>query len=427
MSRARGSWSIVRSRRNFKYFTCASLLILLLVTVNTRSSTLILQEDSLPDVKCRMVGATDPIFIFCNWPGDWSCRSELFTVLAEQFSTKVRTFVFSTECMVFDLRPRIFFVGGLTDVEQAQQHPFYASSDLRVLLNFEPSEIPESIAVNSAFNFDVMFTSNIQDSFDQAEPVLLTWPYVSFALSQSSSLDLSQLEARVAPTALPEMFGAYATMHCRALHRTKFYTMVADKLEPLFHLNQQCGARDRFPKDLGVMSDRGDERNFMRNIISRYAQFKYVIVFENKLIDTYITEKLVLARLSGAIPVYFGGKLARVMFNPSAFIDCSPDSMDDLDYALKRCIVELQSVHENDSKWRAMYEAPFLNRYDHDIAMDLMSEILLNYLNLAMIKQSADIPIPSLRAKNLKSLCTRLNSQLWLSAPTKLCKRWMSS
>ena len=129
MSRARGSWSIVRSRRNFKYFTCASLLILLLVTVNTRSSTLILQEDSLPDVKCRMVGATDPIFIFCNWPGDWSCRSELFTVLAEQFSTKVRTFVFSTECMVFDLRPRIFFVGGLTDVEQAQQHPFYASSD----------------------------------------------------------------------------------------------------------------------------------------------------------------------------------------------------------------------------------------------------------------------------------------------------------
>ena len=422
MGHARVSWSIARIRRNFKHSTCASFFILLLVTVSTQSSTLILQEDSLPGVKCRQVGATDPIFIFCNWPDDWSCRSELFAVLAKQFSTKLRTFVFSTDCMVFNLRPRIFFVGGLTDVEQAQQHPFYTSSDLRVLLNFEPSEIPTSIAINSALNFDVMFTSKIQDSFDQAGPVLLAWPYASFALAQSSGLDLSQLQARISPTALPEMFGAYATRHCRATHRTKFYNMVADQLEPLFHLNQQCGARDRFPKDLGVMSDRGDERNFMQNIISRYSQFKFVVVFENELIDTYITEKLLLARLSGAIPVYFGGKLARVMFNPAAFIDCSPDSMDDLDRALKRCIMELQSVLENVSKWRAMYEAPFLNSYDHDIAMDLVSEILLNYLT--MRKQSEDLP--RLRAKNLKNLCMRLNGQLWLSAPTKLCKRWLS-
>lgn len=172
-----------------------------------------------------------------------------------------------------------------------------------------------------------------------------------------------------------------------------------------------------------MLSDRGDELNFMGNVISRYAQFKFVVVFENTLIDTYITEKLLLARLSGAIPVYFGGKLARMLFNPSAFIDCSPDTMDNVDSALESCIQELRSVNGNDSKWRAMYEAPFLNTYDHRIAMQLVSDILLTYIESAGHGRSVEI----LRTRNLTELCSKLHSQLWLHMPSRLSERCASS
>jgi len=425
MGHARGLGLTVRNRRKPKYLTCVILLPLLLVTAKSRSADFTPEEERLQEKNCLKDGSINPTFIFCNWPGDWSCRSELFTVLAKKLSTKASSFVFSVDCMVFDVHPRIFFVGGLTDVEQAQKHPFYASSDLRVLLNFEPGAIPESIMISSASIFDVVFTSQIQVGFDQAGPILLTWPYASFAMSQSSSLNLGQLEARISPAVLPSMFGAYATRHCRAAHRTKFYNMLADKLEPLYHLSQRCGEHDRYPKDLGIMLDRGDELHFMRNIISRYAQFKFVVVFENELIDTYVTEKLLLARLSGAIPVYFGGKIARVMFNPLAFIDCSPDSMVNLDSAFERCILELQSVNQNDSKWKAMYEAPFLNKYDHDVAMELVSITLLMYVESTMKRQSTEVP--NLRAENLKNWCSKLHGQLWLNVPSRLSERCVSS
>ena len=412
---------IVRCRRNAKYFTRAILLLTMLA--KTRTLFTRKKEARLPEESCRMETTTDPIFMFCNWPYDWSCRSELFQVLAKQFSTRESTFIFSIDCMVFDVHPRIFFVGGITDVEQAQKHPFYDNSDIRVLLNFEPSAIPESIMVGSTSKFDVAFTSQIQSGSGQEIPALFTWPYVSFSMSQSSSLDLSQLEARVSPSVLPQLFGAYATSHCRAAHRTKFYNMVAGHLEPLFHLNKRCGEHDRYPTDLGVMSDRDDELNFMGHVISRYAQFKFVVVFENKLIDAYITEKLLLARLSGAIPVYFGGKLARMLFNPSAFIDCSPDSMGNLNSALESCIRELRSVNENASKWRAMYEAPFLNIYDHRIAMQLVSDILLMYIESAGNNGSVGIR----RNTNLTELCSKLQSQLWLHVPFRLSERCASS
>ena len=44
------------------------------------------------------------------------------------------------------------------------------------------------------------------------------------------------------------------------------------------------------------------------------------MVFENRLSRRYVTEKIVNAFLSGAIPIYWGTPYVTQMFNPKAFI-----------------------------------------------------------------------------------------------------------
>ena len=40
------------------------------------------------------------------------------------------------------------------------------------------------------------------------------------------------------------------------------------------------------------------------------------------------------------------------------------------------------SVHRNDDKWKTMFELAFLNEYNHTIAMDTLSKILISQLEL---------------------------------------------
>ena len=45
-----------------------------------------------------------------------------------------------------------------------------------------------------------------------------------------------------------------------------------------------------------MLEGRGDEQKFMQNVIAHYSKFKFAVVYENHLIDGYVTEKLMLAR-----------------------------------------------------------------------------------------------------------------------------------
>jgi hypothetical protein len=59
------------------------------------------------------------------------------------------------------------------------------------------------------------------------------------------------------------------------------------------------------------------------SLIQTYTQYKFVIAFENGVVDGYVTEKILNAFYSGAIPVYHGSKNINELFNPKAFINVS--------------------------------------------------------------------------------------------------------
>ena len=53
----------------------------------------------------------------------------------------------------------------------------------------------------------------------------------------------------------------------------------------------------------------------------KYSEFKFILAAENEIIDGYLTEKIINAYSSGAIPIYIGdSNYAKKIFNPKSFI-----------------------------------------------------------------------------------------------------------
>ncbi len=69
-------------------------------------------------------------------------------------------------------------------------------------------------------------------------------------------------------------------------------------------------------------------------LINSYSNYKFVIASENSIKDGYVTEKILNAFYSGAIPVYWGTEKVKDFFNPKSFIYVNDfDSFEDcVDY-----------------------------------------------------------------------------------------------
>jgi hypothetical protein len=65
----------------------------------------------------------------------------------------------------------------------------------------------------------------------------------------------------------------------------------------------------------------GDYQNL--GLIKNYSNCKFVIAMENSIGDGYITEKIVNAFYSGAIPIYWGSPNINDFFNKESFINVS--------------------------------------------------------------------------------------------------------
>ena len=72
------------------------------------------------------------------------------------------------------------------------------------------------------------------------------------------------------------------------------------------------------------------------NIIDKYSKYQFVIAMENICKDGYITEKIINAFYSGAIPIYWGCNSVNKYFNEKAFININNfNSFDDcVDYVI---------------------------------------------------------------------------------------------
>merc|ERR1712232_666999 len=58
----------------------------------------------------------------------------------------------------------------------------------------------------------------------------------------------------------------------------------------------------------------------MDDAVSLFSGYRFAMVFENRISPRYVTEKIVNAFLSGAVPIYWGSPFVYRMFNPHAFV-----------------------------------------------------------------------------------------------------------
>jgi hypothetical protein len=97
--------------------------------------------------------------------------------------------------------------------------------------------------------------------------------------------------------------------------------------------------------------------------------YKFIICFENTLNKScYLTEKLLMAYIHGAIPIYAGARNALTWLNPAAFLyldDDTPAGMDHL-------IAQVKALDEDDAAYAAMYAQPLLR--DAQIPRELSIE-----------------------------------------------------
>lgn len=83
-------------------------------------------------------------------------------------------------------------------------------------------------------------------------------------------------------------------------------------------------------------------------LIDFYSESKFVLCFENDNIHGYVTEKLLNAFVSGAIPIYWGCQEAKLFFNTKAFIHAA-------DFPSIEALVEkIKEIDQNDELYQAI-------------------------------------------------------------------------
>ena len=133
---------------------------------------------------------------------------------------------------------------------------------------------------------------------------------------------------------------AYLYYRCRP-HRETFFDALVKKDLDVAALGA-CRGEDTSP------SKRFAE-DWHRDAVELYQKFKFVVAFENTATPGYVTEKLALAFLAGAVPIYWGhSDSATMIFNASAFIDCSLYS------SLDACADEVRRIDNDPLSYDAM-------------------------------------------------------------------------
>ncbi|KAJ8614054.1 hypothetical protein CTAYLR_005848 [Chrysophaeum taylorii] len=95
-----------------------------------------------------------------------------------------------------------------------------------------------------------------------------------------------------------------------------------------------------------------------QDAVDLYGPYKFVVAFENSRVPGYVTEKLLLALLAGAVPVYWGDDPTHI-FNPDAFISCS-STLDD-------CAAEVLRLDNDHEAFEKLRSAPALAPGGFDI------------------------------------------------------------
>jgi hypothetical protein len=113
------------------------------------------------------------------------------------------------------------------------------------------------------------------------------------------------------------------------------------------------------------------------SLIKSYTNYKFVLAIENTKHWGYITEKIINAFYSGAIPIYWGCSTINNFFNKKSFINVSDFE------SVEKCIEYVLSM--DDAAISQMTSEPFYNR-DNDVVNLLDDEYNMIHTNRTLDK-----------------------------------------
>jgi len=163
---------------------------------------------------------------------------------------------------------------------------------------------------------------------------------------------------------------AYLYYRCRP-HRERFVELLRKEGVEVAALGR-CG------------SDNGDDfvpkrfsQKWHDDAIEQYAPYKFVVAFENDDAPGYVTEKLGLAFLAGAIPIYWGPSTDHIFSNES-YIRC---------HELEECARRVKRLDGDEVLYERMRNAPKVNdlsvlqasNLSNDLIAKLQPKFVLRY------------------------------------------------
>jgi GR25 family glycosyltransferase involved in LPS biosynthesis len=129
---------------------------------------------------------------------------------------------------------------------------------------------------------------------------------------------------------IPQEFCAFIVSNPNCPVRNMFFQFLSQKYKPV-------KSYGRFMNNVGYVLDfpYNDERQL--ELLSKH---KFVICFENtKLDENYVTEKILIAKAAGCVPIYWGSKKCLDMFHNNSFLYLEEESNEGLMKLLNKIIL----------------------------------------------------------------------------------------
>lgn len=116
----------------------------------------------------------------------------------------------------------------------------------------------------------------------------------------------------------------------------------------------------RRPAGINVIPDSSDGIDRRRHNIELLSNYRFALVMENTAVDGYITEKIVDAFLSGAVPVYYGSRTVYDLFNPNAFVFYDVENP-------QKALSRIRELEENPKEYEKVLNAPLLAKGEETV------------------------------------------------------------
>ena len=187
-----------------------------------------------------------------------------------------------------------------------------------------------------------------------------------------------------------EYFAIYASRNCKSYRDDAFKKLNAIDT---VHVSGKCPANGKKTK-----SPYATSRSDMEMNPKLYSHYKFVLCMENKKDSGYITEKILYAFFSGAIPIYYGTEEVFHIFNKKAFVYYDINNP-------QKALDLISHLNENEEDYRNMVSQPIfvdgtktLEKYfslDDKIGSGKLKNQILDMMGIVPDKRT-DVKVPKI-------------------------------